>query len=73
METDAPYLLPRDLPNKPTSRRNEPAYLPHVVDRIAAIMQIPVPDVAAAATRNAVRLFGLDHTPAAPTPHAPRP
>lgn len=28
IETDAPYLLPRDLTPKPTSRRNEPAYLP---------------------------------------------
>ena len=73
VETDAPYLLPRDLPNKPASRRNEPAYLPHVVERISAIMQIPAPDVAAAATRNAVRLFELDREPAAPKPHEPPP
>lgn len=26
-ETDAPYLLPRDMQPKPASRRNEPAYL----------------------------------------------
>ncbi len=30
LETDAPYLLPRDLKPKPASRRNEPAYLPHI-------------------------------------------
>ena len=31
LETDAPYLLPRDLPYKPVqSRRNEPCYLPHI-------------------------------------------
>ena len=36
VETDAPYLLPRDLRPKPRSRRNEPAYLPHIVERIAA-------------------------------------
>lgn len=35
IETDAPYLLPRDLTPKPTSRRNEPAYLPHILERIA--------------------------------------
>ena len=27
LETDGPYLLPRDLQPKPASRRNEPAYL----------------------------------------------
>ncbi|WP_186824968.1 TatD family hydrolase, partial [Klebsiella pneumoniae] len=29
IETDAPYLLPRDMQPKPASRRNEPAYLQH--------------------------------------------
>ncbi|STJ31903.1 putative deoxyribonuclease [Escherichia coli] len=28
IETDAPYLLPRDLTPKPSSRRNEPAICP---------------------------------------------
>ncbi|WP_420270482.1 TatD family hydrolase, partial [Citrobacter freundii] len=27
--------LPRDLTPKPTSRRNEPAHLPHILERIA--------------------------------------
>ena len=36
VETDAPYLLPRDLRPKPAHRRNEPKYLPHVVKVIAA-------------------------------------
>ena len=35
VETDAPYLLPRDLPAKPASRINEPVYLPHIVESIA--------------------------------------
>jgi len=35
VETDAPYLLPRDLPVKPSSRINEPAHLPHIVESIA--------------------------------------
>lgn len=35
IETDAPYLLPRDLSPKPASRRNEPAHLPHILERIA--------------------------------------
>lgn len=36
IETDSPYLLPRDLPFKHSGRRNEPAYLPHIAHRIAA-------------------------------------
>lgn len=35
LETDAPYLLPRDLKPKPKSRRNEPCHLPHVAETIA--------------------------------------
>jgi TatD DNase family protein len=59
LETDAPYLLPRDLVPKPQSRRNEPLYLTHVVERVAALMGLAVEEVAAAATANAERLFGL--------------
>jgi TatD DNase family protein len=39
VETDAPYLLPRDLPTKPTSRINQPANLPHIVNAIARYQQ----------------------------------
>ena len=35
IETDAPYLLPRDLKPKPKTRINEPAYLPHILQNIA--------------------------------------
>ncbi len=35
IETDAPYLLPRDLKPKPKTRINEPAYLPHILKTIA--------------------------------------
>lgn len=35
LETDAPYLLPRDLDPKPRSRVNEPAYLPHILKTVA--------------------------------------
>ena len=35
LETDAPYLLPRDMENKPKNRRNEPAFLPHIVNQVA--------------------------------------
>lgn len=35
LETDAPYLLPRDLDPKPRSRVNEPSYLPHILKTVA--------------------------------------
>lgn len=66
IETDAPYLLPRDLQPKPRSRRNEPMYLPHVLDAIAAARGQPAREIAAATTQNALRLFdwrGDTHPP----------
>ena len=59
LETDAPYLLPRDLPEKPRGRRNEPAALPHILKRAAHYMNRPVAEVAAAATRNTEELFKI--------------
>jgi TatD DNase family protein len=59
VETDAPYLLPRDLHPAPKTRRNEPRYLPHVVARIAALLQQPIDQVERATTANAEALFGL--------------
>jgi TatD DNase family protein len=59
IETDAPYLLPRDLVPKPAHRRNEPAFLPHVLARVAELMRRAPDDVARASTSNAERLFRL--------------
>lgn len=65
IETDAPYLLPRDLPGelpkKPRGQRNEPRFLPHVLQRLAALMQRPADEVAEATRRNAERLFRLSY------------
>ena len=59
IETDAPYLLPRDLKPPPRGRRNEPQFLAHVLERVAALREQPVDVVARATTANAERLFGL--------------
>jgi TatD DNase family protein len=67
VETDGPYLLPRDLSPKPASRRNEPAYLPHIVASIARARSEPYEIVAAHTTAAARRLFRLP-LPAAPGP-----
>jgi TatD DNase family protein len=58
IETDAPYLLPRDLKPQPKSRRNEPAYLPHVLHSLALLRGENLHELAAATTANAQRLFG---------------
>jgi TatD DNase family protein len=59
IETDAPYLLPRDMKPRPKSRRNEPRYLPHIAATVASLRGEAVETVGAATTRNAVALFGL--------------
>jgi TatD DNase family protein len=59
IETDAPYLLPRDLNPKPKSRRNEPAYLPHIAATVAHLRGESLETIGSATTRNAAALFGL--------------
>lgn len=59
VETDAPYLTPRDLHPQPRARRNEPAFLPHIVATVARALERPTEEVAAETARNARRLFRL--------------
>jgi len=59
LETDAPYLLPRDLRPMPKSRRNEPKYLPQVAAAVAAARGESIDAVAAHSTATARRFFGL--------------
>jgi TatD DNase family protein len=59
LETDAPYLLPRDLPERPASRRNVPAYLPHVLNKVAACREVTPEQLGAATTRTAADFFAL--------------
>jgi TatD DNase family protein len=59
IETDGPYLLPRDLAPKPASRRNEPAFLPHVAAAVARARGEPPEELAAHTTAAARALFRL--------------
>jgi len=70
LETDGPYLLPRDLPTRPPSRRNEPAYLPHIAATVArargdSLEQLSVDTLAA--TRKLFHLPDLDSVAAGPS------
>lgn len=59
IETDAPYLLPRDLKPKPKSRRNEPMYLGHVLQSIAKLRGDDVEVLATLTVENTKRLFAI--------------
>jgi TatD DNase family protein len=59
LETDAPYLLPRDLLPRPASRRNEPAFLPHIARTVAQLRGESFDQLAETTTRNAAHFFGL--------------
>ena len=65
LETDAPYLLPRDLRPQPKSRRNEPMFLPHVAAAVAAARGETLEQCAAYSSANARAFFALP-IPAAP-------
>ena len=59
LETDAPYLMPRTIRPRPRSRRNEPQYLAHVLDAVAAVRPEPKAELAEHTHLNAARLFSL--------------
>jgi TatD DNase family protein len=59
LESDGPYLLPRDLTPKPASRRNEPAYLPHVAVAVARARGETLESLARSSTAAARALFAL--------------
>ncbi|XQA69786.1 TatD family hydrolase [Xanthomonas sacchari] len=59
IETDAPYLLPRTLKPTPKDRRNEPAFLAHIVEELARDRGEDVATVTAASTAAARTFFRL--------------
>ncbi len=59
IETDAPYLLPRNLPSPPRDRRNEPAFLPYVLNAVATARQEAPATTEAATTATARAFFRL--------------
>jgi TatD DNase family protein len=53
LETDAPYLAP--VPHR--GKRNTPAYLPHIAQRVGDLLQLSAEAVAVATKANALNLF----------------
>lgn len=59
LETDAPWLLPRDMRPRPASRRNEPCFLPHIVQQVARLRGEDAEALAKKTAENARRIFRL--------------
>lgn len=59
LETDAPYLLPRDLKPKPKSRRNLPANLPHIANKVAQLRGVSTEQLQEEAYATSQSFFNL--------------
>ncbi len=60
LETDAPYLLPRDLKQKPVEKnRNEPYYIPHIAKSVAMHMEMDEAELVTAAFENSCEFFNI--------------
>jgi len=59
LETDGPYLLPRDVRPKPASRRNEPAFLPRIAATVARARGETLESLARSSSAAARALFQL--------------
>lgn len=55
LETDAPYLAP--VPYR--GKRNEPAYIPLIAQKLADVKQMSIEDIAGITTSNAQKLFNI--------------
>ena len=55
LETDAPWLAPQQVRGK----RNEPAFLRHIVTAIAGLKGVSETEVEEVTTRNACKVFGI--------------
>lgn len=59
IETDGPFLIPRDLKPKPKKHRNEPKYLPHILNIIAKEMNLDSNDLGIQVYENTRKFFNI--------------
>ena len=55
IETDSPYLAP--VPHR--GKRNEPAFVAEVAQTVANVKNLPLAEVDAQTTKNALQFFAL--------------
>ena len=60
LETDAPFLTPRDMKPKPKDGRNEPAFLKHITEVAAKAIGKSPEQLAEETTANSKHFFGLN-------------
>ncbi|MBF2754781.1 MAG: TatD family hydrolase [Gammaproteobacteria bacterium AqS3] len=60
LETDCPYLLPRDLDPKPQNRRNEPGHLVHIGTVVARLLEVSPEQLAVQTRSNAETFFAAN-------------
>jgi len=59
IETDGPYLAPKNLKPRPKNWRNEPKYLPHIARDLARYMGVSYEELIEKTTENTKRFFKL--------------
>jgi TatD DNase family protein len=59
IETDGPYLLPRNLNPRPASRRNEPKFLPAVLQAVADARGQPAEEISSVIEATSCAFFAL--------------
>ena len=57
LETDSPYLIPKNLLKKPKKNINEPKYLPHIANEICELIGIEIEELKRATHNNTVSFF----------------
>ena len=57
IETDSPYLIPKNLLNKPKKNINEPKYLPHIANEICELTGYELEELKLATSNNAINFF----------------
>ena len=57
IETDCPYLIPKNLSKKPQNNRNEPSNLNHIVNEIAILMGIDIDILRKETFKNTINYF----------------
>ena len=59
IETDCPYLIPKDLPDKPKNNRNEPSNLNHIAREIAMLMEVDEEILRTKSFENTLNFFDI--------------
>ena len=59
IETDAPFLIPKNFDKKPKNNRNEPKYLPHILETIALCMGMDAEELSIQVNKNTKKFFKI--------------